>query len=48
MEILNDKKSMEYVGGFKITKTVAALITGLVAFVLGIVDGISNPKRCIR
>ena len=48
MEILNDNEMMKYTGGFKITKTIAVLIAGLSAFILGIVDGLSNPKKCIR
>jgi hypothetical protein len=46
MEILNDEKAMKYVGGFRLTKTIAALIGGVAAFVLGIIDGLSNPRRC--
>ena len=48
MEILNEKETMNYVGGFKITKTIAALIAGLTSFVLGIIDGLSNPQKCAR
>jgi len=48
MKILSDKETMEYVGGFKITKLAIAIITGVTAFVLGIIDGISNPQRCNR
>ena len=48
MEILDDKEAMKYIGGFKITKLAIALITGITAFILGVIDGISNPKRCNR
>ena len=48
MEILNDKETMNYVGGFKLTKTVIAIIAGVTSFVLGILDGLSNPQKCIR
>ena len=48
MEILNDGEMMNYSGGFKITKTIIVLVAGLSAFILGIVDGLSNPKKCIR
>lgn len=48
MEILNEKDAMNYVGGFKITKTVIALIAGLSSFILGIIDGLSNPRKCNR
>ncbi len=48
MEILKDSEAMNYVGGFKITKVALAIIAGVTAFVLGIVDGLSNPKRCTR
>ena len=46
MEILSDKEAMNYVGGFKITKTIIAVIAGVSAFVLGIIDGLSNPVPC--
>jgi len=48
MEILNDNEAMNYAGGFKITKTVIAIIAGVTSFVLGIIDGLSNPQKCIR
>ena len=48
MEILNDQEAMNYSGGFKLTATAIAVIAGLSAFVLGIIDGLSNPQRCNR
>ena len=48
MEILNDKEAMNYIGGFKLTKTVIAILAGLSSFILGIIDGLSNPQKCVR
>ena len=48
MKILNDAEAMNYSGGFHLTKGIIALIGGIGTFILGIIDGLSNPQRCIR
>ena len=46
MVILNEKESVTYTGGAKITAGVAILITSIVSFVMGLFEGFSNPKAC--
>lgn len=46
MEILKDKECLEYAGGAKFGIGLTAFFTAFASFVLGMIDGISNPKRC--
>lgn len=46
MRILNDNEMLEVNGGAKISVGLVGLITGVVAFVLGVIDGIANPQKC--
>ena len=46
MEVLNSDLALSYQGGGKIGITVAAIIGGTVAFILGLIEGITNPKTC--
>ncbi len=48
MKLLNDNEAMNYVGGIKISKAAIAIIVGVTTFILGIIDGLSNPQRCNR
>lgn len=46
MEILHDDECLEYCGGAKISMGLGIAISALGAFILGLIDGISNPKKC--
>ena len=46
MEILNDSDSMKYSGGAKITTGFIIFFSAIGSFILGIIDGLSNPKVC--
>lgn len=46
MEILTNEKMLEYRGGIKMSIGVASVIAAVGAFILGIIDGVSNPKKC--
>lgn len=46
MKELTNKEMLEVTGGIK--AYVGAIIAGVVTFILGIIDGYSNPKSCNR
>lgn len=46
MITLNDNDSIKYTGGAKITSSLVIILTAIGSFILGIVDGITNPKAC--
>ena len=46
MITLNDKETINYSGGAKISTGFVIFITSIASFILGIIDGISNPKTC--
>ena len=46
MEILNNENMLEYQGGIKMSIGLASVIAAVGAFLLGVIDGISNPKKC--
>ena len=46
MQVLKANEAISYNGGGKITTGIAVIITGVVVFVMGIIDGLTNPKKC--
>lgn len=46
MVTLNDNESIKYTGGAKITTGFVIIFTAIGSFILGIIDGLSNPKTC--
>ena len=46
MVILKDNDTINYCGGAKISGGIALFIAAIGSFILGIIDGISNPKAC--
>lgn len=47
MKIINDKKLKEIRGG-GINWTLMAGIGAITSFVIGVIDGLINPKKCNR
>jgi len=45
MELLTKESALEYKGGAKITLGIATFWAAVTAFVLGVIDGFSNPKK---
>ena len=46
MITLNDNEMINCVGGAKITTGIVVIITAIGSFILGLIDGLSNPKAC--
>jgi len=46
MVILDDNESINYSGGAKITAGLVIVFTAIGSFILGIIDGLTNPKAC--
>lgn len=46
MVTLSENESIKYSGGGKITAGLVIFITAVGSFILGIIDGLSNPKAC--
>lgn len=46
MITLSDKESLNYVGGAKITAGLVMILAAVGSFILGLIDGFSNPKAC--
>ena len=46
MELLREDECLDYVGGGKIGISLGAALSAFGAFILGFIDGISNPKKC--
>lgn len=45
---LKDVEAKEYVGGVKFTSGFMILCTAVTSFLLGFVDGYTNPKACYK
>ena len=48
MEILQENEMLEYKGGIKVTIGLVSIVAAVGSFILGIIDGLSNPKKCVR
>ncbi|MBQ6840621.1 MAG: hypothetical protein IJO63_00695 [Bacilli bacterium] len=46
MVTLNEQEAIQYTGGGKITTGFVIFFTAITSFVLGVFDGLSNPKAC--
>jgi hypothetical protein len=46
MKVLCDDECLSYSGGAKISLALSVALSAVGAFILGIIDGISNPKSC--
>jgi len=46
MITLNDSESIKYSGGAKLTTGLVLIVSAIGSFILGLIDGISNPKAC--
>lgn len=46
MITIDNNEAMKYSGGAKISTGLVIFITALGSFILGIFDGLSNPKAC--
>lgn len=46
MKVLNEQEMLECNGGAKLSAGVVGLVVGIVSFILGIIDGYTNPKKC--
>ncbi len=44
--VLNEKESLSYNGGAKITATFVVIFTAIGSFFLGFFDGYTNPQKC--
>lgn len=46
MITLNDNEAINYTGGAKITTGFVIVFTAITSFILGVFDGLTNPKVC--
>ena len=46
MVTLSDNDSMKYIAGGKISIGLAVTLAAIGSFILGVIDGLSNPKKC--
>ena len=46
MITLSEKESVEYIGGGKASIGLGLFFAALGSFILGFIDGFSNPKAC--
>lgn len=46
MKILCEEECLSYSGGAKISLALSIALSAFGAFILGVIDGISNPKSC--
>lgn len=46
MITLNNQESISYYGGAKITASLAIALAAIGSFIMGFIDGFSNPKAC--
>lgn len=46
MKVLNNDEMLEYNGGIKLYTGYVAVIAGVVSFILGFIDGYTNPQKC--
>ena len=46
MELLHEDECLNYSGGGRLSLAIGVTIAAFGSFILGIIDGISNPKKC--
>lgn len=46
MITLSDNEAIKYNGGGKISAGLVIIISAIGSFILGVIDGLSNPKAC--
>lgn len=46
MKVLSNEEMLEYNGGIKLYTGYVGIAAGVISFILGFIDGYTNPKKC--